>query len=99
MEYVPSLYLPKVKELASALRVDFNADEDNEAVLAKVVEKIRLLQHKTGLPSDFTEYNLTEEDLDRVAAAVAKDPAAVSFPMPKELIQAVGQQVVPIGVK
>jgi alcohol dehydrogenase class IV len=99
MEFVPSLYLPKVKELASALRVDFNADEENEAVLAKVVEKIRLLQHKTGLPSDFTEYNLTEEDLERVAGAVAKDPAAVSFPMPKELIQAVGQQVVPLGVK
>ena len=99
MEYVPSLYLPKVKELASALRVTFNEEEDNETILVKVIEKIRVLQHKTGLPSDFAQYSLTEEDLERVAGAVAKDPAAISFPMPKELIQAVGQQVVPIGVK
>jgi alcohol dehydrogenase class IV len=99
MEYVPSLYLPKIKELAEALRVPTVADEDNESVLGKVIEKLRLLQHKTGLPADFSEFKLTEEDLERAAAAVAKDPAAVSFPMPKELIQAVGHQVVPLGVK
>lgn len=99
MENVPSLYLPKVKELADALRVPTATDEDNESVLAKVVEKLRLLQHKTGLPADFSEYKLTEKDLERAAAAVAKDPAAVSFPMPLELIQIVGHQVVPLGVK
>jgi hypothetical protein len=30
---------------------------------------------------------------------VMKDPAALSFPMPKELIAAIGQRVVPLGVK
>lgn len=99
MENVPSLYLPKVKELAEALRVPTAIDEENESVLAKVVEKLRLFQHKTGLPADFSEYQLTEKDLERAAAAVAKDPAAVSFPMPLELIQTVGHQVVPLTVK
>ncbi|CAM3792293.1 iron-containing alcohol dehydrogenase [Mesobacillus thioparans] len=99
IENVPDLYLPKVKELASALRVTFNEVDDNETVLAKVIEKIRELQHKTGLPSDFSQYSLTEGDLERVALAVAKDPAAAAFPMAPELIRAVGQQVVPIGVK
>ena len=99
MEYVPDLYLPKVAELAEALRVDTNAADEPRTVLAKVVEKLRLLQHKTGLPEDFAQYNLSEEDLERAAAAVAKDPASVSFPMPKELIHAVGQKVVPLTVK
>ncbi|NHM31238.1 iron-containing alcohol dehydrogenase [Neobacillus terrae] len=99
MEYVPDLYLPKIAELAEALRVDTDAADEPRTVLAKVVEKLRLLQHKTGLPEDFAQYNLSEEDLERAAAAVAKDPASVSFPMPKELIQAVGQKVVPLTVK
>ncbi|MDZ5472655.1 iron-containing alcohol dehydrogenase [Bacillus sp. 31A1R] len=99
MEYVPSLYLPKIKELADALRVENDSTDDSSTILARVVEKLRLLQHKTGLPSDFTEYNLSEEDLQKVSLAVAKDPAAVSFPMPQELIRAVGERVVPISVK
>ncbi|PLR95306.1 iron-containing alcohol dehydrogenase [Bacillus sp. T33-2] len=99
VELVQGLYLPKIKELADALRVETKSADDGQTVLAKVVEKLRLLQHKTGLPSDFAEYNLSEADLQQAAAAVAKDPAAVSFPMPKELIEAVGQMVVPLAVK
>jgi alcohol dehydrogenase class IV len=97
MESIPDLYLPKISEFAKALRVEIKGEEPQE-ILAKVVEKIRMLQHKTGLPKDFTSYNLTGEDLERTIAAVAKDPAAVSFPMPKELIQAIGQRVVPVAV-
>ncbi|MGX6441669.1 iron-containing alcohol dehydrogenase [Neobacillus sp. K501] len=98
MEMVPMLYLPKVYELAAALDVDVK-DEPAEAALAKVVEKIRLLQHKVGLPADFKEYNISEEALRATIPAVMKDPAALSFPMPKELIAAIGQRVVPLGVK
>ncbi|MDF2856184.1 MAG: iron-containing alcohol dehydrogenase [Neobacillus sp.] len=98
MEMVPMLYLPKAAELAAALDVDVKNDSA-EAALAKVVEKIRLLQHKVGLPVDFKEYNITEEDLKRVIPAVMKDPAALNFPMPMELIAAIGQRVVPVGVK
>jgi alcohol dehydrogenase class IV len=98
MEMVPSLYLPKVKELAEALDIEVKGDIA-EAALSKVVEKIRLLQHKVGLPADFKQYNITEENLAQTIPAVMKDPAALSFPMPKELIAAIGQRVVPLGVK
>jgi alcohol dehydrogenase class IV len=98
MEMVPMLYLPKVAELASALNVDVK-DDTPEAGLAKVVEKIRLLQHKVGLPADFKDYNISEEQLQQTVPAVMKDPAALNFPMPKELIAAIGQRVVPVGVK
>lgn len=98
MEMVPMLYLPKVTELAAALDVDLK-DDTKEAALAKVVEKIRLLQHKVGLPADFKDYNISEEALQRTIPAVMKDPAALSFPMPKELIAAIGQRVVPVSVK
>jgi alcohol dehydrogenase class IV len=98
MEMVPMLYLPKVAELAAALNVDVK-DDTPEAGLAKVVEKIRLLQHKVGLPADFKDYNISEEQLQQTVPAVMKDPAALNFPMPKELIAAIGQRVVPVGVK
>jgi alcohol dehydrogenase class IV len=98
MEMVPTLYLPKVNELAAALDVEVKGDTA-EAALAKVVEKIRLLQHKVGLPADFKQYNITEENLAQTVPAVMKDPAALSFPMPKELIAAIGQRVVPLKVK
>ncbi|KKK37817.1 alcohol dehydrogenase [Mesobacillus campisalis] len=98
MESIPSLYLPKIRELAEALRVKAAPDEDPSGILAKTVEKIRLLQVKTGLPQDFAQYSLTEEDIKRSILAVSSDPAAVNFPMPKELIAAVGQRVVPLTV-
>lgn len=98
MEMVPALYLPKVKELAEALDVEVKGDTA-EAALAKAVEKIRLLQHKVGLPADFKQYNISEENLAQTVPAVMKDPAALSFPMPKELIAAIGQRVVLLGVK
>lgn len=98
MESIPQLYLPRVTELAEALRVDVKGDSPNTA-LARVVDKIRMLQKKVGLPADFSSYNITEEAFRQTIPAVMKDPAAVSFPMPKELITAIGQRVVPIGVK
>jgi alcohol dehydrogenase class IV len=98
MEMVPMLYLPKVKELAEALALDVK-DDTPDAALAKVVDKIRLMQYKVGLPADFKEFNITEEALKLTIPAVMKDPAALNFPMPKELIAAIGQRVVPVGVK
>jgi alcohol dehydrogenase class IV len=98
MELVPQLYLPRVFELAQALDVDVK-DDSAETALAKVVDKIRVLQHKVGLPADFKEFDLSEEALQAAIPAVMKDPAALNFPMPPELIAAIGQRVVPIGVK
>ncbi|MEH7504878.1 iron-containing alcohol dehydrogenase [Neobacillus drentensis] len=98
MELVPDLYLPKAAQLAQALNVDVKGDSPQTA-LAKVIGKIRLLQHKVGLPADFKQFNITEEALQLAIPAVMKDPAALSFPMPKELIAAIGQKVVPLTVK
>lgn len=98
MEFVPDLYLPKAAQLAQALNVDVKGDSPQTA-LAKVIGKIRLLQHKVGLPADFKQFNITEEALQLAIPAVMKDPAALSFPMPKELIAAIGQKVVPLPVK
>ena len=98
MESIPQLYLPKIRELAEALRVEVSTNDNQETNLEKTVEKIRLLQQKTGLPIDFALYNLTDEDLVRTIPAVSKDPASINFPMPKELIEAIGRRVVPTKV-
>ncbi|MEH7378784.1 iron-containing alcohol dehydrogenase [Neobacillus drentensis] len=98
MELVPDLYLPKAAELAQALNVDVKGDTPQTA-LAKVIGKIKLLQYKVGLPADFKQFNISEEALQLAIPAVMKDPAALSFPMPKELIAAIGQKVVPLPVK
>jgi alcohol dehydrogenase class IV len=98
MELVPDLYLPKAAELAQALNVDVKGDTPQTA-LAKVIGKIKLLQYKVGLPADFKQFNISEEALQLAIPAVMKDPAALSFPMPKELIEAIGQKVVPLTVK
>jgi alcohol dehydrogenase class IV len=97
MESIPNLYLPKVEELVEALRVDVKEDTPERA-LAKVVDKIRLLQEKVGLHADFNSYHLSDDDLQRTIPAVMKDPAAVSFPMPQELIANIGRKVVPVKV-
>ncbi|WP_144549864.1 iron-containing alcohol dehydrogenase [Bacillus sp. X1(2014)] len=98
MELVPDLYLPKAAELAQALNVDVKGDTPQTA-LAKVIGKIKLLQYRVGLPADFKQFNITEEALQLAIPAVMKDPAALSFPIPKELIEAIGQKVVPLTVK
>ena len=98
MEYLPNLYLPKIAELALAINVDSKNDR-TQVTLAKVIDKIRILQEKVGLPADFKQYNLASEDLLRTIPAVKKDPSAVAYPLPDKLIIAIGQKVVPVGVK
>ncbi|MDQ0156334.1 iron-containing alcohol dehydrogenase [Robertmurraya andreesenii] len=98
MEMIPQLYLPRATELAQALDVDVKGDTPDTA-LAKAIEKIRLLQQKVDLPTDFSEFNISEQAMEQTVPAVMKDPAALNFPMPPELIAAIGQKVVPLTVK
>ncbi|MGG3963763.1 iron-containing alcohol dehydrogenase [Heyndrickxia faecalis] len=98
MEMIPQLYLPRAVELAQALKVDVKSDTPDVA-LSKAIEKIRLMQQKVNLPVDFTEFNISEEDMQHTVPAVMKDPAALNFPMPPELIAAIGERVVPLVVK
>lgn len=98
MEMIPQLYLPRATELAQALDIDVKGDTPDTA-LAKAIEKIRLLQQKVDLPTDFSEFNISEQAMEQTVPAVMKDPAALNFPMPPELIAAIGQKVVPLTVK
>jgi alcohol dehydrogenase class IV len=97
MEHIPDLYLQKAKQLAEALAIN-TAEIDHKTLLYKSIEKIRHIRALTGLPEDFSDYEISEEALKKATPAVASDPAAVSFPMPAELIQAIGQRVVPSKV-
>jgi alcohol dehydrogenase class IV len=97
MEHIPDLYLQKAKQLAEALAIN-TAEIDHKTLLYKSIEKIRHIRALTGLPEDFSDYEISEEALKKAATAVASDPAAISFPMPAELIQAIGQRVVPSKV-
>jgi alcohol dehydrogenase class IV len=97
MEHIPDLYLQKAKQLAEALAIN-TAEIDHKTLLYKSIEKIRHIRALTGLPEDFSDYEISEEALKIATPAVASDPAAVSFPMPAELIQAIGQRVVPSKV-
>ncbi|WP_059105014.1 iron-containing alcohol dehydrogenase [Shouchella shacheensis] len=97
MESIPEHYLPKAKGLAEALSIKSD-NEDARALLELIIEKIRILSDTIGLPADFSAYHLSEDDLKRVSPAVASDPAALFFPMPEELIQAIGERVVPLSV-
>ncbi|MEB1806030.1 MAG: iron-containing alcohol dehydrogenase [Bacillaceae bacterium] len=99
MESVPDLYLPKVKELAEALSVDTVSGDDPQLLLTQVVDKIKGLQQKIGLPENFDSYNISESDLEQTITAVSMDPAALNFPMPPELIRAIGEKVVPLQIK
>jgi alcohol dehydrogenase class IV len=68
-------------------------------LLAKIVENIKTLQYRVGLPSDFRSYNISYEDFEKTVAAVSGDPAALNFPMPPELIRSIGEKVVQQVVK
>ncbi len=93
MEMIPDLYLPKVKELAEALHLE-TRDKESEALLQDVIQKLQEMQQDIGLPSDFKEYNIEQKALDATVVAVKMDPAALNYPLPPELIKAVGERVI-----
>lgn len=92
MEQIPALYVPKIKELAEALRLDVK-DKGPESLLDEVIVKIAALQKKVGLPSDFSDYQITEDILEQAIPAVQKDPSGLSFPLQPDTIMAVGKKV------
>ncbi|ASS97677.1 MULTISPECIES: iron-containing alcohol dehydrogenase [Geobacillus] len=98
MEAIPELYLPKAKQLAEVLGIHDHGQGD-DVLLAKSIEQIRQLRDDIGLPEDFADYPITAEQFAATISAVASDPAAVSFPMPPELIRAIGERVVKLTVE
>ncbi|MED1201692.1 iron-containing alcohol dehydrogenase [Heyndrickxia acidicola] len=94
MEHLPDLYIKKAGQLAEALAIH-TAGADQKTLLHRSIEKIRQLRLLTGLPEDFSNYKIPEESLKKASAAVAADPSAINFPMSTQLIETIGQKVVP----
>ncbi|MCA0170696.1 iron-containing alcohol dehydrogenase [Bacillus sp. RAR_GA_16] len=93
MASLPDLYLPKIKELAEALHLETSGKE-KQVLLKEVIAKIQDMQQNIGLPANFKDYSIPPEALDATVAAVKMDPAALNYPLPPELIKAVGEQVI-----
>ena len=92
IELVQDLYLPKIEELAKALNLDTRG-KTPQTLLMDVVAKIRALQAEVGLPNDFASYEIPADSMETIIAAVQSDPAALNFPLPAPLIEAIGQRV------
>lgn len=92
MEALPQLYLPKIDQLAEAFGLD-TRNQSREEMLAAVVKAIVDLQQTVGLPSDFADYNIPPKSRAMIAKAVAADPAGLNFPIPDQVINAIGKKV------
>ncbi|MDM5359039.1 iron-containing alcohol dehydrogenase [Peribacillus sp. ACCC06369] len=97
MESIPELYLPKAHLIAEAFKVKIH-DEDPKGILAKVVEKIRVFLSDLGLPLDFSDYGISDSDMEGILTAVLKDPAATNYPMSSELIMSVVSRVSTVSI-
>ena len=85
MEALPEFYVPQAQRLATALGVDGRGNS-GELLLADVIERIVALQREIGCESDFAAYDIPAEDVDKIVAAIAADPAAMFYPIPVEAI-------------
>lgn len=95
IEMIPDLYLKKIDQLAQALGLEI-AEKSPQSLLGEVVAKIRSLQEEVGLPKDFSAYDIPEDSLAKTIAAVQSDPAAMNFPLPTELLEAIAKRVAPV---
>ncbi|PJN89794.1 iron-containing alcohol dehydrogenase [Bacillus sp. mrc49] len=97
MESIPDLYLPKIHLIAEAFQVRFD-DGDAQGLLAKVIEKLRFFLNDLGLPSEFSDSQISQMDIESIVKAVSTDPASANFPMSVELIKSVASRVAPVEI-
>ena len=86
MEALPEFYVPQAGRLATALGLDARGN-NRELLLMDVIERIVTLQRDIGCAEDFAAYDISPEDGDRIAAAIAADPAALFYPIPTASIR------------
>ena len=86
MECLPELYVGNAERLANALNMAPNGKTGVDR-LAEVIEKIRSLQREIGCATDFSRWNVKEEDMEKIITAVVNDPMAVFYPIPVEKIR------------
>jgi len=88
MRFLPALYLPRAAELAGAFSLPVQGWSGDE-VLTRIIEHLRGLRAKVGLPRTFAHYGITPEKLAAVVPAVIGDPAGVFFRLSPEVVTAV----------
>jgi alcohol dehydrogenase class IV len=88
MEALPEFYVPQAQRLAAALGLDVGGNS-GELLLMDVIERIVALQRDIGCASDFAAFDISPEDGDKIAAAIAADPAALFYPIPVEAITSI----------
>jgi alcohol dehydrogenase class IV len=86
MEALPGFYLPQAERLASGLGIE-SGGEDAEVLLARVIERISSLQIEIGCDVDFAKYEISSKDVENIIAAIAADPAALFYAIPRESIE------------
>lgn len=92
MESLPSMYLPRIKGFAEALRIE-NVSDSPEKCLEQVTNHIRDLRSRVMLTSTFEEAKIDLKDLSEIVTAVQSDPAGVAFHIPEEIIVKVVKEV------
>ena len=56
-------------------------------IRARIIERIASLQIEIGCDVDFAKYEISSNDGESIIAAIAADPAALFYTIPRESIQ------------
>ncbi|MBD1373325.1 iron-containing alcohol dehydrogenase [Hazenella sp. IB182357] len=83
MEHLQTFYEPKMKKLASVLKIDSH----------HVIPSIRDLQANVGLPTGFSDFQITPDNEEALIQNVQDDPIAKGYPLSTTLIRQIHQQV------
>ncbi|WP_161599691.1 iron-containing alcohol dehydrogenase [Pseudomonas arsenicoxydans] len=91
MEELLDYYLPFSSQLAKAFSIP---DGEPEPTLRKVIARIKQLQQEVGRPTDFAEFKIALDDMERIVMAVACDPVALLHHISPEKIAAIATRVI-----
>ncbi|QSB49564.1 iron-containing alcohol dehydrogenase [Parageobacillus toebii] len=92
MEQIPEFYERSIEKIAKAFDINIIGKQKQE-IHQLVVEKIRHLRQEVNLPEDFSEFNLTKDDIEKTILAVQNDPSGIFFRLNAETIRKVGEKV------
>ncbi len=91
MEAMPSFYLGRSAELAAALGLA--RQDDAQPAFDAVLGFLRRVRADAGLPSDFSEFSLDPAVRGEMPELVRRDPAGVSYELPREVCETVVREV------
>lgn len=92
MEAAKPFYLGQGMRLAKALNLPAQNKSDEELVDDSIAF-LKEFQKKVGATNNFSRWNVKAEDKEEIAYAIASDPAAMFFPMPAAMVDAIVDQL------